>query len=433
MIFACVTALKRRKKGTVARLMPISTRIGEQRSLARERTTLKTSPHVGSRPAAQQPDWPDPATALAVRRRLSALPPLVGAGEVRDLLVRMGQVQRGEAFLLQAGACAEPFGRQAVRSAESDHGLISAMADIVTARLKLPVLTIGRVAGQFAKPRSQPVETVDGAELPVFRGLLVNGSEPHARSRSSDPFRMLAGYQTARMVLDRLHQLDAATGQGRLWASHEALVVDYEEPLTRFDPVSGEWFAGSTHLPWIGERTRQPDWAHVSLLSAVANPVACKVGPGIRDEDLLGLCARLDPHRRPGRLTLVARLGARRVRERLPELIDVTRRAGHPVTWVCDPMHGNTVVTSDGLKTRHTKDVRDELTGFFEVLGRAGQWPGGVHLEVTGDRVTECVGPGGPDGEGALASGYRSLCDPRLNGTQAMHMAEAVADLTVRH
>ncbi|MFI0976748.1 3-deoxy-7-phosphoheptulonate synthase [Streptomyces sp. NPDC021093] len=413
--------------------MPISTRIGEQRSLARERTTLKTSPTAGSLPAAQQPDWPDPATALAVRRRLAALPPLVGADEVGDLFVRMAQVQRGEAFLLQAGACAEPFGRQAVRGAESDHRLINRMADTVAARLELPVLTVGRVAGQFAKPRSQPVETVDGAVLPVFRGLLVNGPEPDARSRSSDPFRMLAAYQSARMVLDRLHRLDAATGQGRLWTSHEALVLDYEEPLTRFDPVTGEWFAGSTHLPWIGERTRQPDWAHVSLLSAVSNPVACKVGPGIRDEDLRELCERLDPHRRPGRLTLVARLGARWVRERLPELVAVTRRSGHPVTWVCDPMHGNTVVTSDGIKTRHTRDVLDELTGFFEVLGRAGQWPGGVHLEVTGDQVTECVGPGGPAGEGAVASGYRSLCDPRLNGAQAMHMAEAVADLAARH
>lgn len=417
----------------MARLMPISTRIGEQRSLARERTTLKTSPAAGSLPAAQQPDWPDPVTALAVRRRLSALPALVSADETRDLFVRMAQVQRGEAFLLQAGACAEPFGRHAVRGAESDHRLIGRMADAVTSRLKLPAVTVGRVAGQFAKPRSQPVETVDGTVLPIFRGLLVNGTEPDARSRRADPFRMLAAYQTARMVLDRLHRLDAATGRDRVWASHEALVLDYEEPLTRFDPVTGEWFAGSTHLPWIGERTRQPDGAHVALLAAVINPVACKVGAGIRSEDLLELCERLDPDRRPGRLTLVVRLGARRIRERLPELIDVTRRSGHPVTWVCDPMHGNTVVTSDGLKTRHTKDVLDELTGFFEVLGRAGQWPGGVHLEVTGDQVTECVGPGGPDHERDVGIGYRSLCDPRLNAAQAMHVTEAVADLAARH
>ncbi len=417
----------------MARLMPISTRIGEQRSLARERTTLKTSPAAGSLPAAQQPDWPDPVTALAVRRRLSALPALVSADETRDLLVRMARVQRGEAFLLQAGACAEPFGRHAVRGAESDHRLIGRMADAVTSRLKLPAVTVGRVAGQFAKPRSQPVETVDGTVLPIFRGLLVNGTEPDARSRRADPFRMLAAYQTARMVLDRLHRLDAATGRDRVWASHEALVLDYEEPLTRFDPVTGEWFAGSTHLPWIGERTRQPDGAHVALLAAVINPVACKIGAGIRSEDLLELCERLDPDRRPGRLTLVVRLGARRIRERLPELVDVTRRSGHPVTWVCDPMHGNTVVTSGGLKTRHTKDVLDELTGFFGVLGRAGQWPGGVHLEVTGDQVTECVGPGGPDHERDVAIGYRSLCDPRLNAAQAMHVTEAVADLAARH
>lgn len=394
----------------------------------------------------QQPDWPDPDEISLVRERLATMPALVRAEEAATLRTALREVRARRAVVLQAGDCAEPFGRDAITAAHGKHRIVGAMAEIISDRLDLPVITIGRIGGQFGKPRSRPVEVVDGVTLPAFRGLIVNGPEPTAEARRPSAQRLLAAHDTSRQVIDQLHWLaEPSTAfrgdygrtrrlyrrwvRGGLWTSHEALILDYETPLVRRDPVTGEQFLSSTHLPWIGERTRQVDGAHVALLAGVTNPIGCKVGPDTDPAELTRLCARLDPEREPGRLTLIARIGAGLVRDRLPALVSAVRAAGHPVIWLCDPMHGNTIRTPSGHKTRRLIDILGELRGFFGVLRELGEWPGGVHLEVAGEEVTECIGRGGPPTEAGLALAYRSLCDPRLNNTQATLLAKEVADL----
>ncbi len=387
---------------------------------------------------------------------------------MRALFAALRNVQAAGAFVVQAGDCAEPFGEAAVLGARDKHRLLGRMATLISERTAVPVLTVGRLAGQFGKPRSQPTELVGGKRLPSFRGLIVNDPKPTEPARRPHAPRLLDAYRTAHQVFEELRHLSRSpsdgTGESRarssstwppgpavslatevlsygqtgqrdnswvhngLWTSHEALVLDYEEPLTRQDQQTGEWFLASTHLPWIGARTNDADGAHVMFLSGVANPVACKVGPDTEPAELLRVCARLDPGRTPGRLTLISRQGDSLIRDRLPRLVRAVREAGHPVLWMCDPMHGNTVKTPSGFKTRHYDDIVGELRGFFEVMTGLSQWPGGVHLEVAADDVTECVGGGGP-AVSDVPVAYRSLCDPRLNDVQALALAREVADL----
>jgi 3-deoxy-7-phosphoheptulonate synthase len=415
-------------------------------------------------------DWTAPGVGW-VRESLAGLPALSTSADVRALFAALRHVQAASAFVLQAGDCAEPFGKAAVRGARNKHRLLGEMATLISERTTVPVVTVGRLAGQFGKPRSQPTELIDGRQLPSFRGLIVNGREPTEAARRPHAPRLLDAYHTAHQVFEELwhlsHPMAGGTGESRagppefhsqwlpnpaeslsagvhsygqtrqrddswvhngLWTSHEALVLDYEEPLTRRDQETGEWFLTSTHLPWVGARTNHPDGAHVMFLSGVANPVACKVGPDTDPAELVRICDRLDPGRTPGRLTLISRQGNQLIRDRLPRLVRAVRAAGHPVIWVCDPMHGNTVKTPSGLKTRYYDDIVGELRGFFEVMAELSQWPGGVHLEAAADDVTECVGGGGP-AIFELPAAYRSLCDPRLNDVQALALAREVADL----
>ncbi|ALG14886.1 phospho-2-dehydro-3-deoxyheptonate aldolase [Kibdelosporangium phytohabitans] len=413
-------------------------------------------------PAVQQPNWASPGIAW-VREALLSLPPLTTYDDVRALSRSLAAVQGGNAFVIQAGDCAEPFGSAAVDGAVAKHRLLGRMSTVVSERIGLPVVTVGRLAGQFGKPRSEPTELVGGRVLPSFHGLIVNGPSPTEAERHPYAPRLIDAYRTAQRVYAELKRLASGFGPGGsaelpgwweapppalatmgtygrthgnglewvhsgLWASHEALVLDYEEPLTLRDPNTGEWFLTSTHLPWVGARTNKPDGAHAMFLSGVANPLACKVGPDVDPAQLLRLCERLDPDRVPGRLTLIARHGAALVRDRLPVLVEAVRAAGHPVIWMTDPMHGNTVKTASGLKTRYYEDILDEVRGFFAVMAELSQWPGGVHLEVAADDVTECVGGGGA-GLAELPDRYRSLCDPRLNDVQAMALVSEIADL----
>lgn len=426
-------------------------------------------------PADQQPEWPDPSLAARVQDQLALAPPLTAPADVRRLGSALAHAAAGRAFLLQAGDCAEPVGPEGVAAVRGKHRVIGEMAEIISAASGLPTVTVGRLAGQYAKPRSRPEETVGGRVLPVYRGDLVNSPAPDEAARAADPHRMLFGYTSARAVLGELHLMAHETaaalrtwdpphtadgpglptrawdgslrsvveGYGQtvehdgrwrrtgLWTSHEALVLDYEQALVHRDAHSGEEYLLSTHLPWIGERTRRTDGAHIAFLARIANPVACKIGPTTGPETLKEICARLDPHRRPGRLTLIGRFGAGQVRQALPALVEAAREAGHDVVWACDPMHGNTVSTAHGVKTRHLDVILDEITGFFEVMRGADQWPGGLHLELAGDDVTECLDTGGHPEEG-LDRAYRTLCDPRLNDTQALLVARTVSELIAK-
>ncbi len=391
--------------------------------------------------AAQQPDWPDPAEVARAYSWLVESPPLTSPERIRRLSAALRRVESGHAFLVQAGDCAEPFGPEAVAAAGEKYRLLGAMATILSGRLGIPVVTVGRIAGQFAKPRSRPTELVDGVELPAFRGLLVNSPEPDPAARVPDPRRLLRGYSTAALVRAELARLagdarsapfgesfrrpDGSWAHRGLWTSHEALVFDYERPLIRRDPEYGERFLQTTELPWLGERTRQLGGDHVAMLAEIANPLACKIGPAIEEAELIALCDRLDPAREPGRLTLICRMGDRQVRETLPALVRAVRRSAHRVVWVCDPMHGNTrPASAGGRKTRWWSEIVSELDGFLDVMDGEGARPGGVHLEVTGRDVAECSG--GPERPPRL--GFESLCDPRLNGAQSIMLAERLAD-----
>ncbi|MFD3357464.1 3-deoxy-7-phosphoheptulonate synthase [Streptomyces fradiae] len=376
--------------------------------------------------ALQQPPWEDEAHVLRVRRELAARAPLVAAEDVRVLRSALARVAAGEAHVVQAGDCAEDPAERTRDHVARKAGLLSMLAGSLEMDTCRPVVRVGRMAGQFTKPRSRPTERVGDLELPVYRGHMVNSPEPSPEARRPDPDRLLGGYEAARDIMGHLGWLGAPGGADRMgtpvWTSHEALLLDYEVPMLRRQADGGLLLA-STHWPWIGERTRQLDGAHVALLSEVVNPVACKVGPGMTTGDLLALCERLDPGREAGRLTLIARMGAGTAAERLPSLVAAVRAAGHPVIWLSDPMHGNTVSTPDGLKSRYLEAVTREIDEFQHAVTEAGGVAGGLHLETTPDDVTECV----RDGSEAHLVGtrYTSFCDPRLNPVQALAAVSA--------
>ncbi len=429
--------------------------------------------------ALQQPRWPDIDAHEAVLQQLSSLPPLVFGGETRELTGQLAEVAAGRAFLLQAGDCAESFDTSA-NSIRDRLRVILQMAVVLTYYTGVPVVKVGRIAGQFAKPRSSDTETIDGVELPSFRGHIINDIGFTADKRTADPERLLTAYNRAAATLNllraftkggfadlsRVHQWNrefvAASPAGQryealaeeieravqfmsacginsetltdlrqvdFYTSHEALLLGYEEALTRQDSLTGDWVDCSAHMLWIGERTRQVDGAHVAFLRGVANPLGCKVGPTATADDVIALCQTLNPDRIPGRLTLVTRMGATKVVDVLPSLLSAVKESGHPVVWVCDPMHGNTFTADDGRKTRHFEDVLAEVSGFFAAHRYAGTHPGGVHLELTGDDVTECLGGGAEVVTADLANRYETMCDPRLNGSQSVDLAFRVAEL----
>jgi 3-deoxy-7-phosphoheptulonate synthase len=427
-------------------------------------------------PAAQQADWPDPARVAAVTDELAGLPPLVLAAECDVLKERLAAVARGEAFVLQGGDCAETFAGATAESVRAKLQTLLQMAVVLTYGASVPVVKIGRMAGQFAKPRSRLTEVRAGTELPAYRGDAVNGLEFAAAARTPDPARMLRAYQCSAVTLNLcrafatggyadLRQVHAwnqdfvqASPAGQryerlageidralafmhacgadpeelhaveLYSSHEALLLDYEQSLTRADPRSALPYDTSAHFLWVGERTRDPAGAHVEFASGIRNPVGVKIGPDATPADVLALIDRLNPDREPGRLTLITRMGAARVRDALPPIIKAVAAAGIELAWVCDPMHGNTFEAPSGHKTRRLRDVLDEVQGFFEVHRKLGTHPGGIHIEFTGDNVTECVGGSHEIAAGDLPQRYETACDPRLNRTQALDLAFMVAD-----
>jgi 3-deoxy-7-phosphoheptulonate synthase len=367
-----------------------------------------------SLPAAHQPAW-DAEAAAVVGDELAGRPGLVDVGEVRRLGAVLAEVAAGRAQVVQAGDCAEDPAECGPGDLARKVALLDAVASVMELNAGRPVIRVGRFAGQFAKPRSSPVEVVNGVEMPVYAGHLVNSPEPDPALRRPDPSRMLSCYDASRSALAFLGGSDTA-----VWSSHEALVLDYELAMLRRD-ADGDTVLGSTHWPWIGERTRRPDGAHVDLLASVVNPVACKVGPKASVEGLLALCARLDPDRTPGRLTLISRLGADVVADRLPALVAAVRAQGHPVIWLCDPMHANTTTTAEGLKTRLLTTITREVRAFQDAVTGAHGVAGGLHLETTPDSVTECAAD--ESGLAEVGAKYTTLCDPRLNPEQAVSVA----------
>ncbi|GAA4095550.1 3-deoxy-7-phosphoheptulonate synthase [Streptomyces hundungensis] len=380
---------------------------------------------TGSSAALQQPDWADPLQLQRVRWTLEARPPLARAEDIRTLRSLLALVATGRAMMVQAGDCAEDVNEHTPGHVARKAALLDMLAGVLRMATHQPVIRVGRIAGQFAKPRSKPTELVDGVELPSYRGDMVNGPEPDAESRRPDPLRILAGYMAANDIVENLGWKGRAAGQGieaPVWTSHEALLMDYEVPMLRRDE-HGASYLGSTHLPWIGDRTRQVEGAHVALLAQVLNPVASKVGPDMTREELLALCERLDPSRDPGRLTLIARMGADLVAERLTPLVEAVRSAGHPVIWLTDPMHGNTVSAPGGHKTRMVATVVREVRGFQQAVRDGGGVAGGLHLETAPDDVTECATD--QDALARVGDKYTSRCDPRLNPRQAVEVVSA--------
>ena len=427
-------------------------------------------------PVSQQPSWPDQAALQAVLTRLASYPPLVFAGECDDLRGRLAAASRGEAFLLQGGDCAETFVDATADNIRNRVKTILQMAVVLTYGASLPVIKLGRMAGQFAKPRSSELETRDGVTLPAYRGDAVNDFAFTEQGRRNDPERLLQAYHTSSATLnlirafthggfadlrlvhewnrgfvgntakaryevmardiDKAMKFMAACGADfealrtvDFFSSHEALLLDYERALTRIDSRTGNPYDVSAHFVWIGERTRQLDGAHVDFLSRVRNPLGVKLGPRTSAHDVLELIDRLDPDREPGRLTFITRMGSQTVRDALPGLIETVASADGQVLWVCDPMHGNTFESPSGYKTRRFDDVIDEVRGFFEVHHALGTVPGGVHIELTGDDVTECLGGSEEIDDAALATRYETVCDPRLNHQQSLEMAFLVAEM----
>ncbi len=429
-------------------------------------------------PAAQQPTWPDVSELEGVRKKLATRPPLIYAGEAASLKSALAEAAHGRAFVIQAGDCAETFADFSPDRVKDLFKVILQMAVVLTWSSGVPTVKIGRIAGQFAKPRSSATETVAGKALPSYRGDMVNSALPSDEARRPDPENLLRAYDQAASTqnllrafasggfadLASVHQWNrefvAASQEGRryesvasgidaalrfmracgidsralheveMFTSHEALILDYEQALTRQDSMGGDtWYDCSTHMPWIGNRTKDVHGAHVEYLSGVANPIGCKVDAETSVEHVLALCQRLNPGREEGRLTLISRMGKDRVRESLPPLISAVHTAGFPVLWTCDPMHGNTFKNAAGVKTRHFDDVFAEISGYFDVHRQLGTWPGGIHIELTGENVTECLG--GPDDltHDDLGDRYLTACDPRLNGRQALDMAFRVGEL----
>jgi 3-deoxy-7-phosphoheptulonate synthase len=433
-----------------------------------------------ARPAAQQPEWPDDDRLEAALAELRGLPPLVFAGEARSLTESLALVSEGRAFLLHAGDCAESFEAFTANGIRDKLKIILQMSVVLTYGAGVPTVKLGRIAGQFAKPRSSATETRGDTTLPSFRGDMVNDLRFDADARRADPARLVRGYHQSASTLNllraftkggfadltRVHSWNqefvTASREGRqyeqvaaeidralrfmaacgidlaketqlhqvdCYTSHEALLLGYEEALTREDSLTGGWYDCSAHLLWIGDRTRQLDGAHVEFLAGVQNPLGVKLGPAAEPDEVVALCARLNPGRVPGRLTLISRMGNDRVTTVLPPLLRAVTEAGHPVVWTCDPMHGNTFTHASGYKTRHFDDVMAELRAFFTVCRDAGVWPGGVHVELTGENVTECLGGAEEVLGDHLEQRYETMCDPRLNARQSLDLAFRTADL----
>jgi 3-deoxy-7-phosphoheptulonate synthase len=388
-------------------------------------------------PIRQQPDWPDPALVRAVGWELAGRPGLVRTAEAFALRRALRRVARGQGFVIQAGDCAETFAGPEFAEVAGRVGLLHRSTRRLADALRVPVVPIGQIAGQYGKPRSSAVERFGTATIPSFRGVIVNDPEPVLERRIPDPMRMLRAYEHSAEIFAMLREL-AATGAAMsgfrgssvpaVWTSHEALLLDYEEPFARHDPESDTWVLTTTHLPWIGARTADPGGAHVRFLAGVVNPIGCKVGPSCTPELLTELCDRLDPDRAPGRLVLVARFGAAEVGRRLPALVRTVAGQGHSPVWLCDPMHGNTISVA-GRKVRRVDDIIAELTAFVAAMRAAGGWPGGVHLETTPADVTECLGGLAGVTEAELPLRYTTVCDPRLNGSQTDEVVDAVAAL----
>ncbi|MDQ1654358.1 MAG: 3-deoxy-7-phosphoheptulonate synthase [Cryptosporangiaceae bacterium] len=378
-------------------------------------STVPTTPAT----AAQQPDWPDAGHVRAIRAILRERPPLVAEGEIRALRDALGRAAGGGGIVLQAGDCAELFDESGPGPAARKIGQLSEASAALRAASGLPVTTLGRIAGQYAKPRSAPFEQgPDGGTLPSYRGDAVHGAAPDPGLRVPDPRRLLTAYGCAASTLAELRRSWATVEPAeRVYASHELLLLDYEQPLVR-DGEQGP-YAGSAHFGWIGERTRGHDGAHLALAASISNPVGVKLGPGVTPGEAVALCRRLDPDRVPGRLTFIVRMGSARIATALPPVVAAVARHGSRALWISDPMHGNTIRTRAGHKTRATDAIAAEITEFTRVLRTHGQWPGGIHLELTPDDVTECVtGPATGAWDARLPS-YRSACDPRLNPEQA--------------
>jgi 3-deoxy-7-phosphoheptulonate synthase len=378
--------------------------------------------------ARQQPRYSDPSALEAATRELAAYPPLVRLDEVDALSAALAEAQAGRAFLLQGGDCAESFAEFSPETIAGSVGLIDAMAARIAAAAGLPVLRVGRIAGQFAKPRTADPEVRGGESLPAYRGDIVNGLAFDPAARQADPERLFRGWAQSAATLSHVRVIADAAG-APLWSSHEALLLPYEEALVRRGEPGGRRYGSSAHMLWIGDRTRFPGSAHVEFARGLANPIGIKCGPSLGPETLLRLLDRLDPRQQPGRITLIARMGRAEVARRLPPLLRAVRRSGRPVLWACDPMHGNTVETGVGLKTRRLADIFAELSGFFEAAAAEGVRPGGVHVELTGRDVVECTGGGAAVAEQDLGERYDSHCDPRLNRGQAMELADHVAAL----
>ena len=434
-------------------------------------------------PRVQMPDYVDAAALEKVEAQLSNYPPLVFAGEARDLKAQLASASRGEAFLLQGGDCAESFEQFTADGIRDTFKVMLQMAMILTYGAKVPVVKLGRMAGQFAKPRSAPTETKDGVELPSYRGDIINELAFTPEARIPDPLKMIQAYTQSAATLNLLrafskggyadvHQvhswtlgfteseraaeyrnmanrisdaLDFMSAAGiashssqelrtvDFYVSHEALLLEYEEALTRLDSTSGKWLAGSGHLIWIGDRTRQPDGAHVEFCRGVQNPIGLKCGPTTTVDDLKVLMARLNPENEAGRLTLISRFGAGAVGDLLPRLIKAVQEEGANVLWTCDAMHGNTIKSSTGYKTRPFDSILREVREFFAVHKAEGTVPGGVHFEVTGQDVTECTGGVHAVSDEDLSARYHTACDPRLNASQSLELAFLVAEELVSH
>ena len=431
-------------------------------------------------PAEQQPDWEKSEAYSKVISEISGYPPLVFAGEVRALKQQLGDAAQGNGFLIQGGDCAETFDDFRADSIRDKLKILLQMSVVLTYGASCNVVKLGRIAGQFAKPRSANTETRDGIELPSYRGDAVNDINFNENSRKQNPKRLLRTYNQSAATLNLLRafttggfadlnkvhvwnqEFIAQSPQGKryeeiansiddalifmkavginsdntsalklaeFFTSHEALLLGYEHALTRQDSLTGKWYNCSAHFLWIGDRTRQPNGAHVEFLSGVDNPIGIKVGPTINEEELIALCEKLNPENEWGKLTLISRMGADTVRSKLPPLIKTIKESGQKVLWVCDPMHGNTYKTDNGYKTRHFNTILEELEHFFAIHRAEETIPGGVHFELTGDNVTECLGGAREISDSDLNSRYETACDPRLNNEQSLELAFLVTDL----
>jgi len=430
-------------------------------------------------PIKQVPSYPDNKVLDAVEGRLADFPPLVFAGEARSLKKQLAEVSAGRAFLLQGGDCAESFAEHRADNIRDTFRVLLQMAVVLTYGAKLPIIKVGRMAGQFAKPRSADTEIIDGVELPSYRGDIINGMDFTDQARIPDPERQISAYRQAASTLnllrafakggyadlsevhrwnqgfiadspqgaryeDMANKIDSAIafmsacginsastpqmGMVDFFTSHEALLLGYEQSLTRLDSISGDYYCTSAHMLWIGDRTRQPDGAHVEFMSGIKNPIGIKCGPSLKPEELITLLDKLNPENEAGRVTLIARFGHDQVENYLPHLIRQVQKEGRSVVWSCDPMHGNTIKASNGYKTRPVDLVLAEVQNFISVHEAEGSYPGGIHFEMTGQNVTECLGGAQAISEEDLSSRYHTHCDPRLNGSQALELAFLIAE-----